>query len=61
MNDKINVSKVLTDEVTIIDGTTNDIISNVEVGDGPFALEYNSENMLFMWQIEIQIPFPYCI
>jgi DNA-binding beta-propeller fold protein YncE len=44
MNDKINVSKVLTDEVTIIDGTTNDIISNVEVGDGPFALEYNSEN-----------------
>lgn len=44
MNDKIYVLKVLTDEVTIIDDTTNDIISNVEVGDGPFALEYNSEN-----------------
>jgi YVTN family beta-propeller protein len=43
-HNKMYVSKILTDEVTIIDAASNEVISTVKVGDGPFALEYNLEN-----------------
>ena len=43
-NDKIYVANILSDDVSVIESSTNTVISTVEVGDGPSALAFNPSN-----------------